>query len=102
MAYYCYKCGHEIEFAVHGGIVVGRLDTCEHCGTYLHVCRNCVFYDPGRSNNCRELITEFVSNPEEPNFCSSFRFRELDAPPAHEDPEKAKAKLEDLFKNLKD
>ena len=101
MAYYCFKCGKEVEFAVKGGIMVGRLDACEHCGAYLHCCKNCEFYDPGLHNQCRDPNTEFIRDREEPNFCNSFEYRNDDAPPARPDIDSAKSKLENLFKNLK-
>ncbi len=46
MAKYCYKCGNELEFVVHGGVQVGRLDTCDHCGANLHCCKNCHLNSP--------------------------------------------------------
>ena len=101
MAYYCFKCGNELEFAVKGGIMVGRLDICDSCGAYLHCCKNCVFYDPGLHNQCREPHTEFIRDREEPNFCSSYEYRNDDTPPKRVSIDVAKSKLEDLFKNLK-
>ncbi|MGM0596283.1 MAG: hypothetical protein ACQES9_04520 [Myxococcota bacterium] len=100
MAYYCYGCGKEIEFAVKGGIKVGRLDVCEHCGKYLHCCKNCKFHDPSVHNQCTETYTAFIRDREAANFCSSFRFRELDSPPKQVDTKEAKEKLNALFKNL--
>mgnify|MGYP001336776925 CR=1 FL=1 len=102
MAYYCYKCGNELEFAVHGGVQVGRLDTCDHCGANLHCCKNCYFYDPSLHNECRESYTDFIRDREAPNFCSSYRFKDSsEAPGVGADVASAKSKLEDLFKNLK-
>ncbi len=102
MAYYCYKCSNQLEFAVKGGVVVGRLDTCDHCGANLHCCKNCYFYDPSLHNECRESYTDFIRDREAPNFCSSYRFKDSDeAPASGADMGSAKAKLEDLFKNLK-
>jgi len=102
MSYYCYKCGNELEFAVKGGVQVGRFDTCDHCGADLHCCKNCHFHDPSVHNECRETITEFIQDKEAPNTCSSYTFRKLNtAPNVKKDLSDAKSKLEDLFKNLK-
>ena len=59
MAYYCFKCHNEIEFLITVGIKVGRLDTCDHCGAYMHACKNCRFYDPDRHNDCDYAVDLF-------------------------------------------
>jgi hypothetical protein len=101
MAYFCFKCSKELEFAVKGGIIVGRLDTCDHCGAYLHCCKNCGFHDPGIHNECRETLTEFIRDRESANFCSSFYYGDADEAPKNKNLDEAKSKLDDLFKNLK-
>ncbi len=102
MAYYCHKCKNEIEFVVKVGIIVGRLDTCVHCGAYLHACKNCRFFDPGRHNQCRIPEADFIRDRETANFCHHFEILDRDAPPEEDHSvTKAKAKLDDLFKNLK-
>ena len=102
MAYYCFKCSNELDLIVKVGIKVGRLDTCAHCGAYLHVCKNCRFYDPNVHNECLETQADFIRDREAANFCAHFEIKDLDGPPADDDSAaKAKAKLDDLFKNLK-
>ena len=102
MAYYCYKCRNEIEFIVKVGVIVGRLDTCNHCTAYMHVCRNCRFHDPDVHNECRIPEADFIRDREAANFCNVFEIRQLDeAPPADDSVDAAKAKLEDMFKNIK-
>ncbi|MCA9668115.1 MAG: hypothetical protein KC503_21100 [Myxococcales bacterium] len=102
MAYYCYKCRNELEFIVKVGIKVGRQDTCKHCATDLHVCKNCHFYDPSVHNQCRESRAEFIRDRERANFCAHFTFKDADAAPEVDDSAaKAKAKLDALFKGLK-
>ncbi len=102
MAYYCYKCRNEIEFIVKVGVIVGRLDTCNHCTAYMHVCRNCRFHDPDVHNECRVPEADFIRDREAANFCNLFEMRQLDeAPPVDDTVDAAKAKLEDMFKNLK-
>ena len=102
MAYYCWKCGNELEFAVKVGVKVGRQDTCPHCYTDLHVCKNCELHDPNIHNECRETHAPFIRNREEANFCSHFNFRDRDKAPSQDNSAaEAKNKLEALFKNLK-
>lgn len=102
MAYYCWKCRNELEFIVKVGVKVGRQDLCKHCGADLHVCKNCVFYDPGLHNACRETQAEFIRDREAGNFCAHFTFRDRsDAPEIDDSASKAKNKLDALFKNLK-
>ncbi|HJZ85634.1 MAG TPA: hypothetical protein VKN99_10715 [Polyangia bacterium] len=102
MAYYCWKCGNELVFEVKVGVKVGRGDECPHCRADLHVCKNCNLYDPSLHNQCREPEAAFIRDREAANFCPHFDFKDRDAPPAQDDSlQKAKAKLDALFKNLK-
>jgi hypothetical protein len=64
----CHRCGLEIACAS-----VGVRDCCEACTAYLHCCRNCDFYEPGASNDCREPNAERVVEKELANFCDYFR-----------------------------
>ena len=51
---------------------IGRRDTCPRCGTDLHSCRQCRFYDPRAANECREPQAERVLDKERSNFCDYF------------------------------
>lgn len=76
---------------------VFRRDACPHCGRDLHSCRNCMFFERGRQNDCREERAENVLDKDSANFCDYFRFgSELEASVRDGD---AKAKLAALFKN---
>jgi len=101
MAYYCHNCGNELVFAVKVGIKVGREDVCPHCRADLHVCKNCEFYDPSLHNQCREAFAEFIRDREVANFCPQFTFRDGAPPEKSDEAVQSKAKLEELFKNLK-
>lgn len=89
----CRNCKKEIPL----DLFVGRQEQCPFCGTDLHVCLNCVFYERGVYNDCREGQAERVLDKSRSNFCDYFRFR-VDK----EDPKAVtcdpKTKLEDLFK----
>lgn len=91
----CHSCKKELDVERK----VGRRDECTFCGSDLHVCLNCRFYDPGSYNECREPQAERVVDKGRSNFCDYFEFR--DSAPGERGKEKAKdprAKLEDLFK----
>ncbi len=101
MAYYCWACSNEQFFDVKVGIKVGRHDECPHCGADLKCCKNCRHYDPNVHNQCTEMLAEFIRDRERANFCAHFDFLDADAPRVNDDVDQAKAKLEELFKNLK-
>jgi predicted RNA-binding Zn-ribbon protein involved in translation (DUF1610 family) len=89
----CYKCGKELAIERK----VGRREDCPFCGSDLHVCLNCRFYDPGSYNDCREPQAERVVIKDRSNFCDYFEFG--DRTSGEKGKEKyPKTKLEDLFK----
>ena len=66
----CWKCETPIGLAPHSR--VSRNDSCSHCHSDLHVCKNCRFHDPTVHNQCRETQAEWVSDRERANFCDFF------------------------------
>lgn len=62
----CWKCGGIQKEIL---LPLSRTEECQHCGTDLHVCRMCRFYDTSVSNACREPVADFVSNKTRSNFC---------------------------------
>jgi hypothetical protein len=91
----CWKCGASLESEP---LPLARLATCPVCHADLHVCRLCVFYDPGVADRCREPVAEVVQDKERANFCGYFQPR----PGAHASPgsdpgREAKARLAALF-----
>jgi hypothetical protein len=95
MANVCFHCQREL--ALNGK--VSRQDQCPHCGSDLHCCLNCEFYDPYAHNRCKEPQAEYVSDREKANFCDYFRFRSSEKNGAQmEAKEKAKAEWEALFR----
>jgi hypothetical protein len=67
----CYKC-QKIYIEPEGP---GFQDVCEGCGSYLHCCQNCLFYDPYQHNSCTETQAEFVSDSNGMNRCEYYRFK---------------------------
>ncbi len=79
---------------------IGFRDSCSSCGSDLHVCKNCRFYDPGCHHECREISAEWVRDKERYNLCEYFNVRSS----SEGDQENTKAAalnaLEDLFKKI--
>lgn len=90
--YFCWKCINEIVFEVK----MQRTDLCPHCGTDLHCCKSCKYWDPGAHNQCIEHISEYVPDKERMNHCMFFLFS--DAAREKADVDKAKSKFDALFK----
>ncbi|MSP63265.1 MAG: hypothetical protein EXR72_23570 [Myxococcales bacterium] len=101
MPYFCHSCGNEQIFEVKVGVKVGRRDSCPHCGSDLHVCKNCRLYDPAIHNQCREPEAAFIRARDESNFCMHFDFKDSDGIQQDSGVVDAKAKLDALFKKLK-
>jgi hypothetical protein len=94
--YFCHHCKAEIVFDVK----MQRADVCPHCAADLHCCKNCEYWEPSAHNQCREHVTEYISDRERANHCTSFTFRSGQP----EDPSSriaaSKAKLDALFGGL--
>lgn len=91
----CHGCGKELD----RDATVGRRDTCPSCGSDLHVCLNCRFYDPGSYNDCREPQAERVVEKDRSNFCDYFEFGDSVSGGTMKQKESdPKGKLEALFK----
>ena len=67
----CHHCATEVALAP--GEKPSRSDSCPKCGKDLRACRNCDHYDTSRRWECREEISERVSEKERGNFCDYFR-----------------------------
>ncbi len=65
---YCYFCGQELPY----GERIYRTTMCEACGKPLKICRNCTFYAPGETYDCREHISDPVHDKERENLCDYF------------------------------
>ena len=91
----CWKCGTSL---VEVPVPFPRIAECPACGGDLHVCRMCVFFDPGVRRGCKEPVAEDVSDRERANFCGYFTVAHglgpgADAGASHA----ARAELDSLF-----
>lgn len=90
----CHKCGEPII-----SNYISIRDVCTSCGTDLHTCLNCTFYDRGSYNECSEPQSEWVGDKDRNNFCDYFRFKVARRTAnSGGETDVAKARLEALFK----
>ncbi|HYE73748.1 MAG TPA: hypothetical protein VEF04_10465 [Blastocatellia bacterium] len=64
----CHNCGREIKLIGK----VSRKDECTYCGSDLHSCKNCRFFDSSKNNQCSETQAEYVREKTKGNFCEFF------------------------------
>lgn len=94
----CYYCRETISVEVQKK---NRL--CPSCGSDLHCCRNCRYFDENLASKCKEPDSEWFSDRTLQNSCVYFEFlASTDAPPesleALSEAEKAKAAFKALFR----
>jgi len=89
----CVFCQHEV-------LIIDRIgvrDDCEHCGSSLHCCLQCQFYDRSAYHECKERVQFRVEHKDRPNYCEFFAFGR-DAKEELASKEKIKNQLDELFK----
>lgn len=64
----CFHCGTDVTFTDR----VGIRSECEKCHSDVHVCKNCVHYDPKVYNECREPQAEVIREKDRANVCDYF------------------------------
>lgn len=69
--YPCWKCGTCFELL--STEKVGFKALCDSCGSYLHVCKACQYYRPGKPNDCLVPGTDRVVDREYYNYCDEFK-----------------------------
>lgn len=89
----CWKCGKNIETSEN----IFRNSTCGYCGTDLHSCKNCKFYEPGRHYDCNETVEEIIVDKERSNFCDYFKAKNTFSKTNNSD---SAAKAKDAFLKL--
>ena len=65
---YCFHCKEKIDLQK-----IHFKSTCEKCFSYLHVCKNCKNYFPGKPNDCTLFDVENIPDKEKFNFCEEFK-----------------------------
>jgi hypothetical protein len=92
----CARCGNEIAgYSAYDA-------TCARCGTALHSCVQCSFFDPGSRFECmQEALAARISPKDGPNTCTLFEPRvrvERQTSSTREGPVSAKDAFDKLFK----
>ncbi|MDR2746158.1 MAG: hypothetical protein LBB77_01815 [Treponema sp.] len=66
----CWYCGSP----VNASEPIGRSLRCENCGRDIRSCKNCRFFSPGSSGDCREpqANSDPPGDRERSNFCDWF------------------------------
>lgn len=64
----CHKCAAKNT----SSDIFGRRSECSSCHSDLHVCYNCIHYDAGAYNECKESSADFVKEKDRANFCDYF------------------------------
>lgn len=67
----CWKCSTELPDPPNGKL--SFRETCDRCQSWLHCCKNCQFYKPGRANDCLIPGTEYIADREAANYCEEFK-----------------------------
>ena len=91
----CWKCGKAL---VDIPLPLARAAECPACRSDLHVCRACLYFDPGVARSCREPVAEDVQDKTRANFCGYFQLRtDAYVPGAADTSAAARAQLDALF-----
>lgn len=91
----CAACGTIIQVAS------GHLETCSGCGTDLHSCRQCAYFDPGSRFQCAKPVAAAISDKSAGNQCDLFELRttiERDVSSAAKTTDSARSAFDSLFK----
>ncbi len=65
----CYHCG----FLLNTDHDYFRQSSCHQCQRSTHCCKNCVYYDVSKYNECAENSADRVTDKEKANFCDYFK-----------------------------
>lgn len=65
----CFHCQKDLDLEKSQ---IGVSSTCEYCSSYLHCCKNCQYFSPGKHNDCHIPEAILVSDKENKNFCDYF------------------------------
>ncbi len=68
VAFKCARCGHELE-----DVKIAADKTCSSCGSALHSCTNCSFFNTGSRFECQKPIAKRVESKTKSNECKFFK-----------------------------
>jgi hypothetical protein len=64
----CFNCGHQTSPMEE----IALDSTCAKCGDDLHICRNCLHFDPSARWECRQTLPAPVRSKNTRNDCAQF------------------------------
>ncbi len=68
----CQNCGHQQHAEV---AFIGPRSTCDKCGTALHSCRHCQYFDSAARFQCRKPVPAAIGDKWAANECTAFEPR---------------------------
>lgn len=89
----CWNCGKDVS---DEPLPLSRQASCGACGEFLHCCRLCTQYAPGRSGDCDNELSDPPTDKTSANFCEFFS-PNANAFNGKDNADDAKAKLDALF-----
>ncbi len=91
----CHHCGSQFP----EGMAVFRTSECPSYAYYIRVCRNCTHFAPGSHWDCRETVSDQVTDKERANFCDWFKLSTVsgDRSDAQKKVEQARRGFSSLF-----
>ena len=89
----CMRCSQVIDSAVD------NTQLCTKCGSSLHSCGQCTWFDTGARFECSQPIPERISPKDGQNDCTYFELqRTVERETGSVGPQNAKTAFDDLFK----
>jgi hypothetical protein len=68
----CFSCQKELKFS---DLKIGFREECPYCRADVHVCKNCLFWDPKVYNECKETAADVVREKDRANYCEFFKLK---------------------------
>lgn len=68
----CQNCGHQQRAEV---AFIGPRSTCDKCGTFLHSCRHCQFFETSARFQCKKPVPAALADKWAANDCTVFEPR---------------------------
>ena len=96
IAFKCARCGHQLVTPS-----IDSTSTCSSCGSALHSCSNCTYFDTGSRFECQKPLDARVEGKTKANKCSLFKpkaVRDLKSAQPEKKPDDARSAFDALFK----
>lgn len=89
----CTRCGNRIVSSI------GPDTKCSRCGSDLHACAQCTYFDPGRRFECMQAVAARVTPKDARNTCTFYAPRTtIERQTGSTAPNSARKAFDDLFR----